>query len=1114
MKKRKLYIVSIVFVTALSIGTLGIAQQTPTDSPVTLELKLREGDQFTQKINIQVSSTGTPGQINTEGFSTLTVSNISEDGIINLIGTIRAELIGMGEVLGDKAQSFAVITQRARRDGSVISTSTTFALTQELSMTYDSFPLGLPSKPVNIGDSWAKTFKDEKVGNLKATYTLAGVEKQKGYHCAKITGVIGTYNMEGMEAAIEKGEYLAHFAVEEGLMVMQKVVTKTQATMHTGEQISSTIDFKEELINKKRLTTAELQNTISSLEMLKVGLNHLNKREYHQAKSEFQKFLSTYPDSPWYPDVENLIAKSREPIHSGQLRRLRQEDNLDELLTSAQEVIKSGSIQDKLIAYRELIRGFLVHDKLSELIPVFQETVKEHPTYLTPYRALGQLYRLQGNYAEAIKMYEKCVELSPNNYYAYRQLAELYRALGMLDLSISAYKKMLNINPNEELYTLLAKVYINSGRREESQKFAEDLKQQAGSNAYMHTLLGKFYAAIGQQDESVKAYEKAVELVPNRIFLNILKRVYEQAGKFDFAAQVNERIKSPPRPAGTGSILGTVTDTSSFRNPMGNARVQYVGSGSDNRGEVMTDETGDFEIVGLQPGRYILNVNKTGYVRRHGIPATVVANNDSVVEIKMLARSTRPQNTTSIISNFLNLEGDRLDSTFLQIRSSGAMSIGGKTTQTLDDLEEFLAINETRIDVLIIQADKDTKHGIIIDAMERAKRRRIEHLAISVFGEEISPPIRVKLPPRIRTAIKPRIRPEIGQIRPETGIRLRPEIRRLRPEISQKALILRIANPGDSKRFGTVILNDEIVDIKKLTGKFQNAPAELKNTLMIQSERDVRHEQVYQIVGAAKRAGIDNISFVMVTAKPKEPVPRLERKMAEDEPGAIVWGYKIQIQGEVHIAEPVYHGGSLWAEVHAPPPEKARNQPIAMEQWINQRSRLKVKILDKKIPLSSNDLFKQPILMFTGNKKVELSQDEITNLKKYLVEKGGFLFIDKTTDGADEFMSSMRDLLKQALPEHPLEPVNPQHELYHNYYEMGGPPIGLETWKKKPYAKKYLEGISINGRLAVILSERTYWKALTTPELHPPAIHRFITNVIIYAVTHGSISDHSGYSRR
>ena len=88
-----------------------------------------------------------------------------------------------------------------------------------------------------------------------------------------------------------------------------------------------------------------------------------------------------------------------------------------------------------------------------------------------------------------------------------------------------------------------------------------------------------------------------------------------------------------------------------------------------------------------------------------------------------------------------------------------------------------------------------------------------------------------------------------------------------------------------------------------------------------------------------------------------------------------------------------------------------------MEQWINQRTRLRVKILDKKIPLSSNDLFKQPILMFTGNKKVNLSQGESANLKKYLVEKGGFLFIDKTTDGADEFMSSMRELLKQVLPD-------------------------------------------------------------------------------------------------
>jgi len=68
----------------------------------------------------------------------------------------------------------------------------------------------------------------------------------------------------------------------------------------------------------------------------------------------------------------------------------------------------------------------------------------------------------------------------------------------------------------------------------------------------------------------------------------------------------------------------------------------------------------------------------------------------------------------------------------LHISASGQMAIDDRIMPTLDDLEEFLAINEQKLDTLIIKADKNAKHGIVIDAMERAKRRAIERLAIAV----------------------------------------------------------------------------------------------------------------------------------------------------------------------------------------------------------------------------------------------------------------------------------------------------------------------------------------------------------------------------------------------
>ncbi len=68
----------------------------------------------------------------------------------------------------------------------------------------------------------------------------------------------------------------------------------------------------------------------------------------------------------------------------------------------------------------------------------------------------------------------------------------------------------------------------------------------------------------------------------------------------------------------------------------------------------------------------------------------------------------------------------------LFIGRHGEMAIDDQMMMDYDDLEDFLARNEDRIETLIIKADKYALHGWVIDAMERAKRREIEELAIAI----------------------------------------------------------------------------------------------------------------------------------------------------------------------------------------------------------------------------------------------------------------------------------------------------------------------------------------------------------------------------------------------
>jgi biopolymer transport protein ExbD len=83
-----------------------------------------------------------------------------------------------------------------------------------------------------------------------------------------------------------------------------------------------------------------------------------------------------------------------------------------------------------------------------------------------------------------------------------------------------------------------------------------------------------------------------------------------------------------------------------------------------------------------------------------------------------------------------------------------------------------------------------------------------------------------------------------------------------------KGLIMRIGNPEGSEKYGTMVLNDEIVDMQDLIFKFQSASDEAKRMLVIQSDRNVLHEQIVTIMDLAKRAGVDKIGFAMVAKGP------------------------------------------------------------------------------------------------------------------------------------------------------------------------------------------------------------------------------------------------------
>ena len=78
----------------------------------------------------------------------------------------------------------------------------------------------------------------------------------------------------------------------------------------------------------------------------------------------------------------------------------------------------------------------------------------------------------------------------------------------------------------------------------------------------------------------------------------------------------------------------------------------------------------------------------------------------------------------------------------------------------------------------------------------------------------------------------------------------------------REQLILRISDP-EAGGYGTMILNDQVTSLEMLLGSFQGATLKQKEMLIIQSGRQVLHEQIVKVMDLAKRADIKKIGFAM-----------------------------------------------------------------------------------------------------------------------------------------------------------------------------------------------------------------------------------------------------------
>ena len=365
---------------------------------------------------------------------------------------------------------------------------------------------------------------------------------------------------------------------------------------------------------------------------------------------------------------------------------------------------------------------------------------------------------------------------------------------------------------------------------------------------------------------------------------------------------------------------------------------------------------------------------------------------------------------------------------------------------------------------------------------------------------------------------------------------------------------------------GEVDLTDKVAQLAKGRGgmKLEITRLEKPKPVSLQREKIPRQAGLSMLgdIGVADADDtLANVTKDMILDRTGFGVPELPK----GEPGGIIIGRGKDMKGRLRL------GMLSCSMVDKRYAQGFGSTLNCWMKWINANSNIKVDINVEggAIKLTDANLFKCPVLFLFGYNEgmysyagwyahdptltgknrwtpgghaaSHLSSRERQRLRKYLIEKGGVLFVDtlpriissyygkrQTLGPPYPWSTRMKRELRTILPEYDFQNIDNQHQLYHCFYNLGGMPPGLAKTKSGPDVASgffgflfspsaYLQGISIDGRLSLIYSEKAL--ALIANDYTPSsfdylttkAAFRFLTNVVVYGLTHSGISDKSKY---
>jgi hypothetical protein len=172
-----------------------------------------------------------------------------------------------------------------------------------------------------------------------------------------------------------------------------------------------------------------------------------------------------------------------------------------------------------------------------------------------------------------------------------------------------------------------------------------------------------------------------------------------------------------------------------------------------------------------------------------------------------------------------------------------------------------------------------------------------------------------------------------------------------------------------------------------------------------------------------------------------------------------------------------------------------------------ENSTVEVQFKKENVDLRSVDSFAHPILYMTGHDDFKLSDEEVTNLRRYL-GAGGVLFANACC-GRKSFDDAFRREIARVLPDRKLERLSADHPVYKSVFQIQKVEYTPLVLHDHPgLDRPTLEGISIENQLRVIYSPYGLvngWSGAPNPyarEYASDDATRLGINILVYAMTH------------